>query len=151
MKLPLHSENVEEEEYLFYFFFYRLWFSGSILFVLHCENVEEEEYFFSSVNVEANIWEGKYFLRKLKPEHAEEEKFFFFYISQWIIGCDSAGRSCLFRILKLPIHSKNVEKEEYFFFFCKREANIRLVKEFLLKLPFHFENVKEEEYLFSLV
>ena len=59
--------------------------------------------------------------RKLHPEHAEEKKFFF-YICQRIIGCDSARQSCLFCIMKLtiqlPFHCENVE-EEYFFLFCK--------------------------------
>ena len=37
----------------------------------------------------------------LHPEHAEEEKKFF-YICQGIIVWDSAGRLCLFDIKKLP-------------------------------------------------
>ena len=32
----------------------------------------------------------------LNPEHAEEEKEFFFYICKRITVCDSAGRSCLY-------------------------------------------------------
>ena len=75
MNLPFHSENVEEEEYLFLFY---------------------NEF-------------------PLYPEHAEEEKYFFFYICKRIIALDSAGRSCLFSILKLSFHSKNSGEEEFFF------------------------------------
>ena len=53
-------------------------------------------------------------------------------------------------LMKLPLHSKNVEEEEYFFSSVNGEANIRVGKDFLMKLPFHSENVEEEEYLFLL-
>ena len=51
----------------------------------------------------------------IHPKHAEEEKYFFFYICKRIIALDSAGRSCLFSILKLFFHSKNTGEEEYLF------------------------------------
>ena len=50
--------------------------------------------------------------------------------------------------MKLPLHSKNVEEEEYFFSSVYGEANIWVGKVFLMNLPFHSENVEEEEYLF---
>ena len=86
----------------------------------------------------------------LHPKHAEEEKKFFFYICQRIIGCYSAGGSCLFSIMKIPFHSDYVEEEEYFSSSVNGEANIGVGKAFLMKHPFHSENVEEEEYLFLL-
>ena len=50
--------------------------------------------------------------------------------------------------MKLPLHSKNVEEEEYFFSSVNGEAYIRVDKDFLMKLLLHSDNVEEEEYLF---
>ena len=71
----------------------------------------------------------------LYPEHAEEEKKSFSYICQGIIICDSAGRSCLISIMKLPFHSEFVEEEEYFFFFCKLRNLYQCGQRFDIETP----------------
>ena len=78
MKLPFHSENVEEEEYLFLL-------KNKLPSILSMQKKKKKKkiknIFSSSVNGETNIRAGKDFLMKV-PFHSmivEEEEYFLFF------------------------------------------------------------------------
>ena len=79
-------------------------------------------------------------------------KFFFFYICQRFIVWDSAGRLCLFSIMKLPFYSENIEEEEFFFLLLYIQSLILgWAKAFSWNSPFTLRMYKKKNICFSCI